>query len=213
LRIEQHYSSRRLFPARTLAGVAGTAGLRERKKAATRRALHDAAVRLATRDGYDHVTVEAIADAATVSRRTFSNYFSSKEEAFVYGDLERIRHLLDLVHDRPAREKPWPALLRAVEEFTAGSDELDPGELAERRELRRHPSLLPYQLAVYAMVERDLAAELAGRMDGGPDAPLRSRLIAATFLTALRVATQRSLDEPGEPVGALIRRAVAYVAG
>jgi hypothetical protein len=50
-------------------------------------------------------------------------------------------------------------------------------------------------------------------MDGGPDAPLRSRLIAATFLTALRVATQRSLDEPGEPVGALIRRAVAYVAG
>ena len=32
-------------------------------------------------------------------------------------------------------------------------------------------------------------------------------------LAALRVATQRSLDEPGEPVGALIRRAVAYVAG
>ena len=202
-----------LFPRRTLAGVAGTAGLRERKKAATRRALHEAAVRLAARDGYDHVTVEAIADAATVSRRTFSNYFSSKEEAFVHGDLERIRHLLDLVHDRPEREKPWPALVRAVEEFTAESDELDPAEIAERRELRRHPSLLPYQLAVYAAVERDLATEVAGRMGGGPDTLLRSRLIAATFLTALRVGTQQSLDEPGEPIGALIRRSVSYVAG
>jgi AcrR family transcriptional regulator len=193
--------------------VAGTAGLRERKKAATRQALHEAAVRLAERDGYEHVTVEAIADAATVSRRTFSNYFSSKEEAFVYGDLERIRHLLDLVHCRPAREKPWPALLRAVEEFTAESDELDPREVAERRELRRHRSLLPYQLAVYAAVERDLAAEIARRMDSGPDALLRSRLIAASFLTALRVATQQSLDEPGEPIGELIRRSVSYLAG
>jgi len=193
--------------------LAGTAGLRERKKAATRRALHEAAVRLAARDGYDHVTVEAIADAAAVSRRTFSNYFSSKEEAFVHGDQERIRHLLDLVHDRPEREKPWPALIRAVEQFSAESGEMDPRELAERRELRRHPSLLPYQLAVYAAVERDLANEVARRTEGGPDTLLRSRLIAATFLTALRVATQRSLDEPGEPVGALIRRAVAYVAG
>ena len=193
--------------------MAGTAGLRERKKAATRQALHQAAVRLAERDGYEHVTVEAIADAATVSRRTFSNYFSSKEEAFVYGDLERIRHLLDLVHDRPAREKPWPALLRAVEEFTAESDELGPREVAERRELRRHPSLLPYQLAVYAAVERDLAAEVARRMNGGPDALLRSRLIAATFLAALRVGTQQSLDEPAEPIGELIRRSVSYLAG
>ena len=191
---------------------AGTAGLRERKKAATRQALHEAALRLAARDGYDHVTVEAIADAAEVSRRTFSNYFASKEEAFVHGDLARIRHLLDLVHERPEGERPWPALLAAVGRFTADSDDVDPRELAERRELRRHPSLLPYQLAVYAAVERDLATELARRMDGGPDTALRSRLIAATFLTALRVATQQSLDQPGEPIRDLIRRCVGYVA-
>jgi len=191
----------------------GTTGLRERKKAATRTALHEAAVRLAARDGYDHVTVEAIADAAEVSRRTFSNYFSSKEEAFVHGDLERMRRLLDLVHDRPAGEPPWTALLRTVDAFAAESDGIDPRELGERRELRRHPSLLPHQLAVYAAVERDLAIEVAARMAGGPDTLLRSRLIAATFLTALRVATQQWLDEPGEPIGQLIRRSVGYVGG
>ena len=68
-------------------------------------------------------------------------------------------------------------------------------------------------MAAYAAIERELAAEMAGRMDAGPDTVLRSRLIAATFLTALRVAGQQSLDEPGEPVGLLTRRAVAYVAG
>ena len=194
------------------AGVAAEPGLRERKKAATRQALHEAAVRLAAEHGYDHVTVEAIADAASVSRRTFSNYFSSKEEAFVHGDLVRIRHLLDLVHDRPAGERPWTALVRAVDEFTAEADGPDPRELAERRQLRRHPSLLPYQLAVYAAVERDLAAEVARRMPAGPDTALRSRLVAATVLAAMRIATQQSLDEPGVPVAELIRRSVSYVA-
>jgi AcrR family transcriptional regulator len=197
--------------ARTLGDVVVDAGLRERKKAATRQALSDAAIRLAVEGGYDSVTVEAIADAAMVSRRTFSNYFSSKEEAFVHGDLVRIGDLLDLIHDRPLDEPPWVALRRAIEGFTSGGG-FDAAELAERRELRRHPSLLPYQLAAYAAVERDLAAEVARRMAGEVDASLHSRLVAASFLTALRVATQQSLDGPAGSLDDLIRRAVAYVA-
>ncbi|MFC7467789.1 TetR/AcrR family transcriptional regulator [Actinomadura keratinilytica] len=53
-------------------------GLRERKKAATRQAVHEAAMRLTREHGLDHVTVEAIADAAEISRRTFSNYFAGR---------------------------------------------------------------------------------------------------------------------------------------
>jgi AcrR family transcriptional regulator len=61
--------------------VTSPVGLRERKKTATRQALHEAAVRLAVERGVDNVTIEAIADAASVSRRTFSNYFAGKEQA------------------------------------------------------------------------------------------------------------------------------------
>ena len=189
--------------------VRAQAGLRERKKVATREALHEAALRLAVEQGIERVTVEAIADAAMVSRRTFSNYFSSKEEAFVHGDLERVRRLLELVHDRPVAEGAWTALERALAEFAAV--EPDPRLVARRREVSRHPTLLPYQLAVYATVERELAAEVARRLPDDADAPLRSRVIAATFLTALRLAVQQWTERPGESLSAVTGRALSYV--
>ena len=58
-------------------------GLRERKKAQRRLALIDAAHRLVEERGYEHVTVEDIAEAAGVSTRTFFNYFDTKDDAVV----------------------------------------------------------------------------------------------------------------------------------
>jgi AcrR family transcriptional regulator len=56
--------------------------LRERKRSETWAALHDAAATLAMHhDSLHHVTVEAIAQRANVSPRTFFNYFASKEDA------------------------------------------------------------------------------------------------------------------------------------
>ena len=60
------------------------ASLREAKKEATRRALADAAARLALSGGSDAVTVGAIAEAAGVSARTFHNYFTSAADALLY---------------------------------------------------------------------------------------------------------------------------------
>ncbi|NBE79958.1 TetR/AcrR family transcriptional regulator [Micromonospora rubida] len=187
------------------------AGLRERKKAATRLALHEAALRLAAEEGLDRVTVEAIADAADVSRRTFSNYFSSKEEAIFYGDTVRLRRMLELIRDQPADEQPWTVLSRAAEALTIEVyGELAPTWLAQRRRVRRHPGLLAHHVAAYTTVERELAAELTHRLTG-PEVALRSRVLAATCLATLRVALQQWIEHPDGPLLDMIRTALAEV--
>ncbi|SCG72997.1 TetR/AcrR family transcriptional regulator [Micromonospora inositola] len=186
-----------------------TTGLRERKKAATRLALHQAALRLATEQGLDRVTVEAIADAANVSRRTFSNYFSSKEEALFHGDTERLRRLLQLIREQPSDERPWTVLSRAATRLTEEAYlYADPSWLTRRRQLRGHPGLAAHQVAAYVAIERELAAEIALRLTGA-DAPLRSRVLAATFLATVRVAVQQWFDQPDRPLLDVVRTALA----
>ncbi|MCH6468533.1 TetR/AcrR family transcriptional regulator [Sinomonas terrae] len=55
--------------------------LRERKKQKTWRAIHDAAFDLVSERGVAHVTVADICASATISERTFFNYFPSKAAA------------------------------------------------------------------------------------------------------------------------------------
>ena len=171
-------------------------GLRERKKAATRQALHSAAMRLAIEHGFDRVTVEAVADEAGVSRRTFSNYFGSKEEALLYGDYQRIHLLIEQVRARPADEDTWTALTAAAEQFYLKLGDLDPHWVAQSRLVRAQPALVAAQVQTFAALERELAAEVAvrARQPGPPD--VRAKLTAAAFLVAMRVALHTWLESP-----------------
>jgi AcrR family transcriptional regulator len=185
-------------------------GLRERKKTATRQALHEAAVRLAGELGADRVTVEAIADAASVSRRTFSNYFASKEEALLYGDHVRMRVLLDIVHARPLDEPPWTALTHSAEELYRRVGDLDPQWVAQTKLVRAHPSLVAQQVATFAALERELATEVTARMTGPDPGGMRARLTAAAFIASLRVALHVWLDDPaGRPFSDQVQMALA----
>jgi AcrR family transcriptional regulator len=171
-------------------------GLRERKKAATRQALHEAALRLAVERGMENVTVEAIADAVDLSRRTFSNYFEGKEDAVLYGDQQRRLTLLDLLRARPPEEAAWTALRQAFRGLFPQLGEPDPQWMIETRLVRQHPSLLAQQMAAMARFERDLAQTITERAADQPADPMRARVMAATFLTGIRLATQLWLDEP-----------------
>ncbi len=55
--------------------------LREQKRRATRRRIEDAATRLVDERSFADVTIEEICEAAGISRRTFFNYFDSKDSA------------------------------------------------------------------------------------------------------------------------------------
>lgn len=89
-------------------------GLRERKKQRTRDALLRSALELFTTKGYDHTTVDEIAEAVDVSQRTFFRYFTSKEEtAFAVQDMVESR-FVTLLRERPAADSPFEALRGAV---------------------------------------------------------------------------------------------------
>ncbi|GAA3421510.1 TetR/AcrR family transcriptional regulator [Streptosporangium vulgare] len=169
-----------------------TAGLRERKKAETRLAVHEAALRLTVEHGLEHVTVEAIADAANISRRTFSNYFASKEDALLYGDEQRIRLLVERIRARPAGESAWRALHEAARDVYCQMGGPDRQWVIRARLAKRHPSLLARQLANHTNLERELAQVIAER-DGGSGP--RPQVMAAAFLVAMRIATHLWTDE------------------
>ena len=83
-------------------------GLRERKKAKTRTAIQDQALRLFAEQGYEATTVEQIADAAEVSPSTFFRYFPTKEDAVMYDALDPL--LLVAWEGQPAELSPIGAL-------------------------------------------------------------------------------------------------------
>ncbi|GIF62842.1 TetR family transcriptional regulator [Asanoa ishikariensis] len=168
--------------------------LRERKKAATADALHRAAMELAIERGLTEVTVEAIVDAAEVSRRTFSNYFANKEDALLHGERERLNRFLLALHNRPTSEPAWQAIRLSTRALFDAEGEPDPEWVAQSRLVRRHPSLTGQQLARHAAFEEDVAADLARRVGD----PLRARLMAAAFTASLRVGTDIWLERRGE---------------
>lgn len=173
--------------------MGSTVGLRERKKAATRRAVHEATLRLTVEHGFDNVTVEAIAEAADISRRTFSNYFTGKEDALLYGEEQHIRALVQTVRDRPATESAWTALRASLQALAAGSDEQPDRERALRYRLaRKHPALLARQLANLAALERDLESAIADRKC---PQRVRPRVLVAAFLAGLRIAQSIWIEE------------------
>lgn len=159
-------------------------GLREDKRERTRHALIEAAVLLAARGPLHQVTIDDIAAAAGVSRRTFFNYFDSKEAALSAG-LDRSAELIEAVGARPADERPWQAMTAALLDAFPQDSPVLPDRL---RDLYTEPSMLPLTTANRARAERALADELARRDPRLGSA--RSRLLAAVFLVTVRSTTQ-----------------------
>lgn len=195
-----------------------TPGLRERKKADTRRALSDAALNLAFERGLDNVTREDIASLAGVSLRTFNNYFGGKYEALAYRQTERLRRSVAALRQRPADEPLWTSIARAVlepleEDFgdVHGEENRAPSreELLEVRKLLMNPQVrnaLPRQL-----FDEWLEA-IAERTGTDPERDLYPRLVVAVVRAVGDAAAEAYVRaDPPVAITELIRSGFATV--
>jgi AcrR family transcriptional regulator len=188
------------------------AGLRERKKLATRGALRDSAMRLFAEQGFAKTTIDQIADAADVSRATFFSYFPSKEE-IVFGDgAAAIEMLAAQLGERGERS--------IIEVVRAWLDQLagwfEPELVLQQRLAREVPDIGARRLQLFGRAEAIIADALAE--EAGRDQQLAARLAAAALVAGLRVAEETAAarmeqeDRPLEAgeIAALLDGAVAF---
>jgi AcrR family transcriptional regulator len=191
-----------------------SSGLRERKKAETRAALQDAALELADRHGLDKVSVEAIADEAGVSPRTFFNYFTSKEDAVLGISPAEPSPLVDHLRSRPADEPPLTSMHHALLASTERLQQ-DPDRWVLRRRLvQRHPGLAAKYAARLADMEQDMVVVIADRLGLDPERDTYPGTVVSASMAAVRVAMsvwQQYGDEPATLVE-LIDEAFATLA-
>lgn len=90
-------------------------GRRERKKAATRQKIADAALRLFLERGYDAVGIRDVAAEADVAVTTLFSHFASKEALVFEQDDDFEQRLSRAVTDRSPHEPLIPALRRETE--------------------------------------------------------------------------------------------------
>ncbi|MER7499928.1 TetR family transcriptional regulator [Nonomuraea pusilla] len=190
------------------------AGLRERKKAETRRRIGETALRLFDARGYDAVTVNEIAEAAGVAKVTLFSYFPSKEAIVLDGVGD---DLAGAVERRRAGRTPLAALRAHLREVAARpTGEADAGELMARvRIITSSPALLAAVEQANAAERHRLAAALAAaRGRDGDD--LVARLMAAQVTAVvgalqeaffLRLASGAPMEEAGRRLTADVETA------
>lgn len=166
-------------------------GLRERKKDDTRRALVDTAHRLTLDRGYDGFTVADLAGAVGISRRTFSNYFSSRAECVLTWNLMQAELAVgELAAARP--DEPIHALIRRLLQLVTADIGGDGGDFAavvgEHPELRAEAAVVDQKMAAI------LSAGIATRL-GIPTDDVVAESLSLFALTACRVVTERWLAD------------------
>lgn len=171
-------------------------GLRERNHERTRGEIASEALRLFQQHGFERVTVDDIARASGVSRRTFFRYFETKEDVLLPDDPSHLRELHDALGARPADETPFEAVRSAVLTLAVAYDTGGAELLARSRLAIDTPSVQARGLAHQAAWETAICDFVADRM-GRSRAELFPQLLAAACMAALRAALLTWLDTDG----------------
>ena len=179
-----------------LPDATGRPGLRERKKARTRAAIREHALRLIREQGYDATTVEQIAEAAEVSPSTFFRYFPTKEDVVLQDDMELL--WMDVFLAQPSGMGPIAALRAGIRAAFEGMGAAEFAQLRETMDMAiAVPAVQARMLAEFARTNQVIAQAVAERT--GKDA---SDFAVRTLAGAVvGIAMAAWFDQPSDLAG------------
>ncbi len=177
--------------------MATTTGLRDLKKARTRRLIADTAARLFAEHGYERVTVTDVAREAEVAEQTVYNYFPTKERLVTDREEQVQDRLCDLIRSRLPGATPAAAIRGFVLEAVAGIRSIPPE--IWRGELGYLAAISPtVHRLVLELSDRQAAALAAAITDTTAVAPevagLQGIALAAVFQIIISEAGRRTRD-------------------
>ncbi|MER6117072.1 TetR/AcrR family transcriptional regulator [Streptomyces sp. NPDC001743] len=143
-------------------------GRRERKKAATRQAIADAALELFLEHGFERVSVREVAERADVSTTTLFAHFPSKEALVFDREAEVEAELVAAVRDRPAGQDVVEAL-RAHALTSWGRLASDPRRASFTALVDGSPALREYGERMWMRHAGALGEAIAEELGLGPD--------------------------------------------
>jgi AcrR family transcriptional regulator len=188
--------------------------LRDHARSAVRDEVSKQAWLLFARQGFEATTVDQIAEAAGMSRRTFFRYFAGKDELVLDRIVASGRLVADALRGRPADEAAWPALRAAFDQTV--SLQQQHAETSHRLQvmLRDEPVLrttIESRRRLWLELLAPLVAErLPGReVSGGAD--LRATAITSSAIACLETAQVAWTSHPDSSLADLLDEAMGAV--
>lgn len=182
-------------------------GWRERKRRETRKRVWETALALFSEHGYDATTLEAIAEEAGISKRTFFHYFKSKEEVLVAWQDDVPDLFRAAILGEPEGETPFEVVRNVLARIPMNLD-IDQAVVINRL-IRSNEQLRASSLAKYLRLEQAAFEALCERW---PAAERRAGLhvVAMMSIGALRLAIDGFADKEGrKPLSELVQEAFA----
>ncbi|WP_246088858.1 TetR/AcrR family transcriptional regulator [Phreatobacter stygius] len=178
--------------------------MRERKRRQTRERISEAAMTLFLERGFEATTVDDIAAAADVSKRSFFDYFATKEDVVFAWQDNFGTALAAAVAARPPGEPLTQVVEEALVEAVIAATQ--PRAMAIGELIHATPALGARDQLKYARLEQTLAAALADRVTDDADKP-RARLIAMVTIGAMRIGGEGWRSRPqSESIESYVRK-------
>jgi AcrR family transcriptional regulator len=184
-------------------------GLRERKKAKTRAAIRQHALRLFREQGYPATTVEQIAEAAEVSPATFYRYFPTKEDVVLQDDVDVLT--IGAFEAQPTDLSPIAAMRAAAAATFAALTPEDLERLRETTELTfAIPEIRARALDEFARTIQIMAEAMARRAGRNPD-DFAIRNLAGAITGVMMAAALPTINDPSADLSASFDAALAHL--